>query len=435
MLAANIQLNCLAATGLHQLQSHSCVLQSMPTRLCSFWFLANRLDSVGKELTDCRDTLEDTRQGFASLQTHHAALKLQLERSELHSRDSAAQAQDFHTRVTDLTADRDGLASQLANLTGTDKQLKKNLKCIVRCLKASNPLHSVLHYAEELSSESADDHAGTACTALQSDLKWVMHRLSELFKEGSLAQSQAASSAADSEKLQEKLSEHLEASKASSAALQTELAAAHGKVFKSESEVQLLQQQVTQHAQQLTTLTEEKISAEQQIAELRAAENELRTVEAELREEVQELQGKLKAAQGQLQASEGHLQAEVRRLQGQMLQARGEEEEAQEQRRILKQQHNKVHFCFSLQCCWFAVVQGKLRATCHDRDTKLNMHHVVTKYDNMLLSSWLSLIHMNAQVACGLHLSQLPDISSAVLSKLHILFCIIIISPFPFLAV
>lgn len=293
------------------------------------------MDAVSKDLAVSRETLEDTRQGFASLQTHHAALKLQLERSELHSRDSAAQAQDFQSRVAESTADRDALVSQLATLTATDKQLRKNFKYVLRCLKANNPLQSTLHYAEELSSESAEAHVGTACTALQSDLKWVMRRLSELFKEGSAAQSQAAAAAADGVKLQEKLSQHLEASKASTAALQTELAAAHERTFKAESEVQLLQEQVAQHAQQLPTLIKSHSSAEEQISELRAAEGKLQ-------EEVMTLQGQLQSAQGQLQAAEGQLQAEVGRLQGQVLQARGEEEEAQEQRRTLKQQLRKV---------------------------------------------------------------------------------------------
>ena len=293
---------------------------------------------MSKDLTICQETLDDTRQGFATLQTHHAALKLQLERSELLNRESATQAQDFQARVTDLTADREALAAQLATVAATDKQLRKNFKYVLRCLKASNPVQSTLHYAEELSSEASDVHMGTAGaagTALQSDLKWVMHRLSELFKEGSAAQAQAAAASADGVKLQEKLSQHLEASKASSAALQSELASAHERAFQAEAEVQLLQQQAAQHAQQLPTMLDSKSAAEQQISELKAAEGELQ-------KEVQKLQGQLGAAQGQLQAAEGQLQAEVGRLQGQVLQARGEEEEAQEERRLLKQQLNKV---------------------------------------------------------------------------------------------
>lgn len=340
------------------------------------------MDTVAKELTHSQATLEDTRQGFANLQTHHAALKLQLERSELHSRDSAAQAQDFQSRLTDLTAERDAVTLQLADLTGTDKQLRKTLKCIVRCLKASNPLHSVLHYAEELSSDVADAPSGKACPALQSDLKWVLQRLSELFKEGSAAQSQAAAAAVDNAKLQEKLSQRLDESTVSSAALQAELAATHARACKAESEVQMLQQQATeqaaQHAQQLQIVTQGKSNAEQQTDELRAAELELRAVESGLREEALELQGKLKAAQGQLQAiegqvqvSEGHLQTEVRRLQGQMLQARGEEEEAKEQRRLLKQQLNKVDHTHKLntshgtQHAWHSTaISQQLNATC-----------------------------------------------------------------------
>ena len=290
---------------------------------------------MSKDLTVCQETLDDTRQGFATLQTHHAALKLQLERSELLSREAATQAQEFQARVTDLTADRDALASQLATVTATDKQLRKNFKCVLRCLKASHPLQSTLHHVEELSSEGSDVHMGAAGTASQSDLKWVMRRLSELFKEGSAAQAQAAAAAADGVKLQEKLSQHLEASKASFAALQSELASAHERAFQAEAEVQLLQQQVAQHAQQLPTLMDSNSAAKQQIGALRAAEGELQ-------KEVQKLQGQLGAAQGQLQAAEGQLQAEVGRLQGQVLQARGEEEEAQEERRVLKQQLNKV---------------------------------------------------------------------------------------------
>lgn len=232
-----------------------------------FHFAPPRADALSKDLTVCQETLEDTRQGFASLQTHHAALKLQLEGAELHSRESAAQAQEFQTRVSALTADRDALASQLALVTASDKQLRKNFKCVVRCLKATDPLQSVMHYSEDLS-HAALNSSSDAATALHSDLKWVMRRLTELFKEGRAAQTLAATSASDNAALQERLSQHLEASKSSHAALQTELASMQDRAANAEAEVQLLQQQAIQHAQQLPGLVQSKSNAEQQIGEL-----------------------------------------------------------------------------------------------------------------------------------------------------------------------
>lgn len=112
------------------------------------------------------------------MQTHHSALKEHLERAETHSQDSATQAREFAVRVKDLTADKDALVSELVTVNRAAAHTKQDFKCIVKCLKGSEPLQAVTDFLEESASDSG-------AKAHSSELTWVLRRLCDHFKQGS----------------------------------------------------------------------------------------------------------------------------------------------------------------------------------------------------------------------------------------------------------
>ena len=134
-----------------------------------------RADSAERGLAATQDSLSDTRQTLASLQTH-------LERAELHSQDSATQAREFEAKVRDLSADKEALVTELVTANKAAAHMKQDFKCIVKCLKGSDPLSSITDFLEESGMGNASD---SGLKARSSELTWVMRRLSDHFKQTS----------------------------------------------------------------------------------------------------------------------------------------------------------------------------------------------------------------------------------------------------------
>ncbi|KAL0042112.1 hypothetical protein WJX77_003665 [Trebouxia sp. C0004] len=285
-----------------------------------------RADTAERNLAAAQDSLADTRQSLDTLQTHHLALKQHLEGAELHSQDSATQACEFAARVKELSADKEALVSELVTVNKSAAHSKQDFKCLVKCLKGSEPLQAITALLQESESDSG-------AKARSSELMWVMKRLCDHFKQNSGAQQQVAAFAADKQSLQEKLNQHLEAAQSSTAAMHAELSSLRDKAAMSEAAVTEAQKQAQQLSREVEQVTGEKAHAEQQVGELRAVQGQLELEVARLQHQLQGLEGQLQSEVGQLQEQ---LQAEVKRLQGQLQQARAEEEEAQEQRHAAK---------------------------------------------------------------------------------------------------
>ena len=137
-----------------------------------------RADAAERNLAVAQDSLSDTRQRLESLQIHHLALKQHLERAELHSQDSATQAREFAARLKELSTDKEALVSELVIVNKSAAQMKQDFKSVVKCLNGSEPLKAITEFLEE--SEPDSGHS-----AHSSELKWVMKRLSDHFRQSS----------------------------------------------------------------------------------------------------------------------------------------------------------------------------------------------------------------------------------------------------------
>jgi len=145
------------------------------TQFVSCWC---RADTAERNLAATQDSLADSRQSLETLQTHHSALKQHLERAELHSQDSATQAREFAARVKELSADKEALVSELVTVNKSAAHMKQDFKCLVKCLKGSEPLQAITALLEEAESDSG-------VKARSSELMWVMKRLCDHFKQSS----------------------------------------------------------------------------------------------------------------------------------------------------------------------------------------------------------------------------------------------------------
>ena len=134
-----------------------------------------RADTAERSLATHQDLLTDARQSLSSLQA-------QLERAELHSQDSAAQARESGTKLKDLTADKEALVTELVTANKAVSHMKQDFKCIVKCLKGSDPLSSITDFLEEAGMGSASD---SGLKARSSELTWVMRRLRDHYKQSS----------------------------------------------------------------------------------------------------------------------------------------------------------------------------------------------------------------------------------------------------------
>ena len=134
-----------------------------------------RAESAERQLAAAQDSLADSRENLTSLQTH-------LERAELHSQASAAQAGEFGAKVKDLSSDKEALVTELVKANKAAAHVKQDFKCIVKCLKGSDPLHSITDFLEESGMDSGTD---SGLKARSSELTWVMRRLNDLFKQSS----------------------------------------------------------------------------------------------------------------------------------------------------------------------------------------------------------------------------------------------------------
>lgn len=132
-----------------------------------------RAEGAERHLAAAQESLTESRQNLASLQTH-------LERAELQGQGSAAEAVELGAKVKELSADKDALVTELVKANKTAAHMKQDFKCIVKCLKGSDPLHSITDFLEE-----ADDGADSGRKACSSELTWVMKRLSDHFKQSS----------------------------------------------------------------------------------------------------------------------------------------------------------------------------------------------------------------------------------------------------------
>lgn len=132
-----------------------------------------RAEGAERHLAAAQDSLTDSRQSLASLQTH-------LERAELQGQGSAAEAGELGAKVKELSADKEALVTELVKANKTAAHIKQDFKCIVKCLKGSDPLHSITDFLEE-----ANDGADSGHKACSSELTWVMERLSDHFKQSS----------------------------------------------------------------------------------------------------------------------------------------------------------------------------------------------------------------------------------------------------------
>lgn len=134
-----------------------------------------RAETTERQLAAAQESLADSRQNLASMQTH-------LERAELHSQASAAQAGEFGAKVKDLSSDKEALVTELVKANKAASQTKQDFKCIVKCLKGSDPLHNVTEFLEEAGMDSAAD---SGLKARSSELTWVMRRLNDHLKQSS----------------------------------------------------------------------------------------------------------------------------------------------------------------------------------------------------------------------------------------------------------
>ena len=132
-----------------------------------------RAETAERQLAAAQESLTDSRQNLASLQTH-------LERTELHSQASAAQAGEFGAKVKDLSSDKEALVTELVKANKAAAQTKQDFKCIVKCLKGSDLLHSITDFLEEAGMDSAAD---SGFKARSSELTWVMRRLNDHLKQ------------------------------------------------------------------------------------------------------------------------------------------------------------------------------------------------------------------------------------------------------------
>ena len=137
-----------------------------------------RADTAERNLAAAQDSLADSRQSLDTLQTHHSSVKQHLERAELHSQDSATQAREFAARVKELSADKEALVSELVTVNKSAAHMKQDFKCLVKCLKGSEPLQAITALLEEAESDSG-------AKARSSELMWVMKRLCDHFKQSS----------------------------------------------------------------------------------------------------------------------------------------------------------------------------------------------------------------------------------------------------------
>ena len=133
-----------------------------------------RAESAERQLAAAEDSLADSRQNMARLQTH-------LERAELHSQASAAQADEFGAKIKDLSCDKEALMTELVKANKA-AHAKQDFKCIVSCLKGPDPLHNITAFLEEAGMDSAAD---AGLKARSSELTWVMRRLNDHFKQSS----------------------------------------------------------------------------------------------------------------------------------------------------------------------------------------------------------------------------------------------------------
>ena len=137
--------------------------------------MSRRAESAERQLAVAENSLADSRQNLASLQTH-------LERAELQSQASAAQAGKFGTKVQELSCDNEALMTELVKANKAAAQMKQDFKCIVKCLKGSDPLHSITEFLEEAGMDSGAD---SGLKAHSSELTWVMRRLNDHCKQSS----------------------------------------------------------------------------------------------------------------------------------------------------------------------------------------------------------------------------------------------------------
>lgn len=137
-----------------------------------------RVETAERNLAAAQDSLADTRQSLDTLQTHHSALKQHLQHAELHSQDSATQAREFAARVKELSTDKEALVSELVTVNKSAAHTKQDFKCLVKCLKGSEPLQAITTLLEESESDSG-------AKAHKSELMWVMKRLCDHFKQSS----------------------------------------------------------------------------------------------------------------------------------------------------------------------------------------------------------------------------------------------------------
>ena len=72
--------------------------------------------------------------------------------------------------------------TELVNANKAAAQMKQDFKCIVKCLKGPDPLHSIAEFLEEAGMDSAAD---SGLKARSSELTWVMRRLDDHLKQSS----------------------------------------------------------------------------------------------------------------------------------------------------------------------------------------------------------------------------------------------------------
>lgn len=134
-----------------------------------------RAETAERQLAAGQESLADSRQNLASLQ-------ICLEHAELHSAASAAQAGELGAKVNDLSSDKEALVTDLVKANKAAAHMKQDFKCIVKCLKGSDPLHSITDFLEEA---GMDGSADSGQRARSSELTWVMRRLNDHFKQSS----------------------------------------------------------------------------------------------------------------------------------------------------------------------------------------------------------------------------------------------------------
>lgn len=132
-----------------------------------------RAEGAERHLAAAQDSLADSRQNLASLKTH-------LERAEQQGQASAAEAGELGAKVKELSSDKEALVTELVKVNKTAAHMKQDFKCIVKCLKGSNPLHSITDFLEE-----SGDGPDSGLKACSSELTWVMRRLSDHFRQSS----------------------------------------------------------------------------------------------------------------------------------------------------------------------------------------------------------------------------------------------------------